>query len=127
MSDIFEFNEKPYSLRINLQFRPDPNDKIWHESKKYGIEFFSELMLSCHLACTCSGKNKNLGSRKQSLRVMQSIQLPNKFYLTFSNVKTFDETLNLIKKLTVTFLHKYMFFPHFWLTLTQYSLFVYTP
>ena len=43
MSDIFEFNEKPYSQRINLQFRPeDPNDKIWHEDKKYGIEFFSD-------------------------------------------------------------------------------------
>ena len=28
MNDILEFNEKPYSLRINSQFRPeDPNDK----------------------------------------------------------------------------------------------------
>ena len=35
MSHIFEFNEKPHSLRINLQFRPeDPNEKIWHENKK---------------------------------------------------------------------------------------------
>ena len=58
---------------------------------------------------------------------MQNIYLPNKFFLTFPNVITFDKTLNLIKKLTVTFLHKYMLFPHFWLTLTQYSLFVYTP
>ena len=32
-----------------------------------------------------------------------------------------DKTLNLIKKLTFTLLHK------FWLTLTQYSRFVYTP
>ena len=29
MHDIFEFIEKPYSLRINSQFRPDdPTDKI---------------------------------------------------------------------------------------------------
>ena len=50
MSDIFEFNEKPYSLGINLQFRPeDSNDKIWHEDKKYGIEFFSDRILSCQL------------------------------------------------------------------------------
>ena len=42
MSDIFEFNEKPYSMPINLQFRPeDPNDKIWHENKKiWHINFF---------------------------------------------------------------------------------------
>ena len=44
MSDIFEFNEKPYSLRINLQFRPqDRNDmKCGMKTKKYGIELFSE-------------------------------------------------------------------------------------
>ena len=30
MSDTFEFNEKQYSLQINLQFMPeDPNKKIW--------------------------------------------------------------------------------------------------
>ena len=35
MSDIFEFNEKPYFLRINSQFRPDdPSDKIWYKNKK---------------------------------------------------------------------------------------------
>ena len=35
MSDIFEFIEKPYPLRINFQFRSeDPNEKIWHRSKK---------------------------------------------------------------------------------------------
>ena len=29
MNDIFEFIEKPYSLQINSQFRPDdPTDKI---------------------------------------------------------------------------------------------------
>ena len=41
MSYIFDFIKKPCSLRINSQFKPeDPNDKIWHKSKKYGIESF---------------------------------------------------------------------------------------
>ena len=42
MNDIFEFIEKPYSLRINSPFKPeDPNDKIWHKKReKYGIESF---------------------------------------------------------------------------------------
>ena len=31
----------------------------------------------------CQGKNKNLVSRKQSLRVTQNIYSPNQFYLTF--------------------------------------------
>ena len=35
MNDIFEFIEKPYSLRINSQFRSeDPNDKIWQRNRK---------------------------------------------------------------------------------------------
>ena len=39
MSDIFESMEKPYSLPINSQFRPEgPNDKTWHRNtEKYGI------------------------------------------------------------------------------------------
>ena len=37
MSDIFEFNEKPYSLGINLQFRPeDSNDKYGMKTKNMG-------------------------------------------------------------------------------------------
>ena len=44
MNDIFEFIEKPYSLLINSQFRPeDPNDKIWDGNiEKYDVESFSE-------------------------------------------------------------------------------------
>ena len=44
MNDISEFIEKPYSLRINLQFKPDdPSDKIWHRNiEKYGVESFSK-------------------------------------------------------------------------------------
>ena len=44
MNDIFKFVEKPYSLRINSQFRPeDPNDKIWHRNiEKCDIESFSK-------------------------------------------------------------------------------------
>ena len=35
MNDIFEFAEKPYSLRINYQFEPeDPSDKTWHRKQK---------------------------------------------------------------------------------------------
>ena len=42
MNDIFEFIDKPYSLRINLQFRPDdPNGKIWYRNAdKHGMELF---------------------------------------------------------------------------------------
>ena len=41
ISDIFDFIEKPYSLRINSQFRPE--NKIWHRNiKKYDIECFSK-------------------------------------------------------------------------------------
>ena len=60
---------------------------------------------------------------------MQIIYLSNKFYLTFPNDDSqyFDKTLNLIKKLILTLLRKYILFPHFWLTLTQYRLLVYTP
>ena len=44
MNNIFEFIEKPYSLRITWQFKPeDPSDKIWHRNiEKYGIETFSK-------------------------------------------------------------------------------------
>ena len=39
LNDIFEFIEKPYSLRINSQFRPeDPSDK--RKTEKYGTESF---------------------------------------------------------------------------------------
>ena len=44
MNDTFQFIEKPYSLRINSQFRlEDPNEKIWYRNiEKYGIESFSK-------------------------------------------------------------------------------------
>ena len=41
MNGIFEFIEKPYSLRINSQFKPeDPKDKIWHRNRKIWHRIF---------------------------------------------------------------------------------------
>ena len=42
MNDIFNFIEKPYSLRINSQFRPDdPNDKMQCRNiEKYDMDSF---------------------------------------------------------------------------------------
>ena len=34
MNDILKFIEKPYSLRINLYFRPENlNAKVWHRNR----------------------------------------------------------------------------------------------
>ena len=43
MSDIFEFIEKPHSLRIDLQFRIQTT-KSDMETEKYSIESFSKRM-----------------------------------------------------------------------------------
>ena len=61
------------------------------------------------------GKNKNLGSRRLSLRVMQKMYSPNRFHTTFrhGNSWNFVKTLNLIKKLIFKFLYKHMIFPFF--------------
>ena len=55
-----------------------------------------------------------LGSRKQSvMRSKTYIYSPNKFYLTFPHDESwnFDKILNVIKKLMLTLLCKYMIFP----------------
>ena len=58
-------------------------------------------------------QNKNPGPRKLSLRVMQNIYSPNRFYLTFphGNFRSFDKILNIIKKPIFTILYKCMIFP----------------
>ena len=69
------------------------------------------------------GKNNNLGSRKLSLRVMQNMYSPNRFYITFphDNSWNFVKILNLIKKLIFKFLYEDMIFPLFgWLKLTPF-------
>ena len=44
MNDIFEFIEKPYSLQINSQFKPeDPNDEIWHRNRKIWHRIFFQM------------------------------------------------------------------------------------
>ena len=52
------------------------------------------------------GKFKSIGSRKQSLRVMQSTYSSNRFYLTFPRDDSwnFGKVLSVIKKLTFTLL-----------------------
>ena len=44
MNDNFKSNKKPYSQRVNSQFKPeDPSNKILHRNiNKYGIESFSK-------------------------------------------------------------------------------------
>ena len=66
-------------------------------------------------------KNKNLGSQKLSLRVMQNMYSPNRFYITFphDNSWNFLKIWDLIKKLIRTFLYNIWFFLFFgWLKLT---------
>ena len=45
MADIFGSIEKPYSLRINLQFRSGyPNEKIWLSNRTIWHKSFFKLM-----------------------------------------------------------------------------------
>ena len=91
-------------MQINSQLRPeDSNDKA--KSNK------------------SVSKNKNFGSWKLSLRVMQNMYSPNRFYITFphDNSWNFVKILNLIKKLIFKFLYEDMIFPLFgWLKLTPF-------
>ena len=62
MNYIFDFIQKPYSLRINSQFKPeDPNDKIWHRNRKIWHRIFLQTNVSYHLAGGFYGKYKHLG------------------------------------------------------------------
>ena len=56
-------------------------------------------MQSYRLAFRLSGKNRHLGPKKLSKRVMQNIYSPIKFYLTFphDNSWTLDKILNMTK------------------------------
>ena len=64
MSDIFEFIEKPYSLRINSEFRPeDTNDKIWHRNRKIWHIIFFQMNAKLSSSLWTLRKNKNLGFR----------------------------------------------------------------
>ena len=89
-------------LQINSQFRPEnPNDKIWYRNRKmYHIILFQiNAKLSPSLR-----KNGNLGFRKSTLRVIQNIHSPNRFYLTFphDDSSNFDQILNVIKEIIFT-------------------------
>ena len=44
MNDIFEYVEKPYSLRINPQFKSkDPNNEIWNWNRKIWHRIFFQV------------------------------------------------------------------------------------
>ena len=67
-------------------------------------------------------QNNNLGSRIQSLRIVQNIYSPNRFYLTFTNDNSwnFDKIVNVIKNLIFTLytnLWFFLFFGWFYLAL----------
>ena len=51
MNGIFELIEKPYSLQINSQFKPDdPNDKIWHRNRKICYRIFFEMNIKLSIS-----------------------------------------------------------------------------
>ena len=114
MNDIFEFIEKPYSLRINSHFKPeDSNDKIWNWNRKIFHQIFFQMNVKLSSSLWTLTQNKNPGPRKLSSRVMQNIYSPNRFYLTFSygNFWSFDKILNITKKTIFTIIYKCMIFP----------------
>ena len=119
MNDVFEFIEKPYSLRTTSHFK---SRKIL--TTKYGIE------TPCYL---CSkvwnlvpneyktiesledfmAKNKNLDPRELSLQVMQNIYSPSGFYLIFphDNSRILINIQYIYIKYIFTLLYRYIFFP----------------
>ena len=78
-NDIFKFIEKAHSLRINSQFRPeDPNYKIWHGNREIQLRIFFQKNVKLSFILSTLMQIKNLGSRKQSMKVMQNTEF---FYI----------------------------------------------
>ena len=82
MKDIFEFIKKSYSLRINLQFRPE--DKIWRRNKEISHRIFFQMNVKLSSSFWILRQIWKLRFQKTVLGVMQSIYSPN-FYLTCSH------------------------------------------
>ena len=88
MNDVFEFIEKPYSIRTTSHFR---SKRI--RTTKYGIETPSSLgpklwnlvlneYKTIESLADFKEKNKHVGLRELSLPGIQNIYSPNKFYLS---------------------------------------------
>ena len=119
MKDIFEFIKKSYSLRINLQFRPE--DKIWRRNKEISHRIFFQMNVKLSSSFWILRQIWKLKFQKTVLGVMQSIYSPN-FYLTCSHENFQMTKFKYNKKHIFTLLYRYFIFPLFWLTLISFFL-----
>ena len=102
------------------QFKPeDPNNLILHRNRKtWHRIFFPNECKTIIWHVDVKAKNKNVGSRKQSLRIKQNLYSPNRFYFIFQHDDSwnFDKILNAVRKNNIYYFIKYMAFLFFgWL------------